>query len=139
MRGSTEKFIDWPRNSYGIQSKEDTFFNIVPLVIHSFPSSVLQCLDPVDRKVINNRYEVSSSTYVSGGVGSVMVTVVENGHSDKSSNLNEAVYNSHCAKTLGKGMNPTILLPAIDSKSHLFFLTWVWQPIKEKESWIQIC
>ena len=42
-----------------------------------------------------------------------MVTVVINGHSDRNSNLDEAVYISYGEITLEKGMDPIILLPAI--------------------------
>ena len=42
-----------------------------------------------------------------------MVIVVGNGHADTSSNLDEADCISHNANTLGKGMNPIILTPAM--------------------------
>ena len=42
-----------------------------------------------------------------------MVIVVGNGHDDKSSNLDEADCTSHSTNTLGKGMNPIILYPAM--------------------------
>ena len=42
----------------------------------------------------------------------VMVTAIGNGHGDSSSNPEQVVCISHKANTLGKGMNPTILLPA---------------------------
>ena len=44
-----------------------------------------------------------------------MVTVIENGHDEPSSN-HEAVYFSYSANTLWKGMNPIILPPAIDKE-----------------------
>ena len=34
------------------------FFDIKPLVVHTFLLSVLQCLDPIGQKVINCRYDV---------------------------------------------------------------------------------
>ena len=43
-----------------------------------------------------------------------MVIVVENGRGYLSSFLGEAVCISHNANTIGKGMNPTILTPAVD-------------------------
>ena len=42
-----------------------------------------------------------------------MVIVIGNGHSDTSSNLDEADCISHSTNTLGKGMNPIILSPAM--------------------------
>ena len=42
-----------------------------------------------------------------------MVIVVGNGHSDTSSNLNETDCFSQSTNTLGKGMNPIILPPAM--------------------------
>ena len=50
-------------------------------------------------------------TYL-GSVRGVMVTIVRNGHGDMSSNLDETDCISHSTNTLGKGMNPIILLPA---------------------------
>ena len=41
------------------------------------------------------------------------VTAARNGHGDPSSNLNKADYISHSTNTLGKGMNPIILPPAM--------------------------
>ena len=43
----------------------------------------------------------------------VMVIVVGNGHSDTSSNLDETDCISYSTNTLGKGMNPIILPPAM--------------------------
>ena len=43
----------------------------------------------------------------------VMVIVVGNGHGDTSSNLDETDCISHSTNTLGKGMNPMILPPAM--------------------------
>ena len=48
-----------------------------------------------------------------GGARGIMVIVVGNGHSDPSSNLDETDCISHSTKTLGKGMNPIILPPAM--------------------------
>ena len=42
-----------------------------------------------------------------------MVIVVGNGHSDTSSNLDGTDCISHSTNTLGKGMNPIILPPAM--------------------------
>ena len=44
----------------------------------------------------------------------IMVIVVGSGHGDTSSNLNETDCISHSTNTLGKGMNPIILPPAMD-------------------------
>ena len=33
------------------------FFNIVPFTVHSFLPLVLQCLKPIDQKVMNRRYD----------------------------------------------------------------------------------
>ena len=42
---------------------------------------------------------------------------------------------SHNAKTLGKGLHPTILLPAMGKQlGRLCFLTMIWQPIQGKEN-----
>ena len=49
-----------------------------------------------------------------GGACSVMITVVGNGHSNTSSNPDEANSIYHSTNTLGKGMNPIILPPAKD-------------------------
>ena len=43
----------------------------------------------------------------------VMVIVVGNGHGDTGSNLDETDCISHSTNTLGKGMNPIILPPAM--------------------------
>ena len=48
-----------------------------------------------------------------GGVRGVMIIIVGNGHSDTSSNLDETDRISHSTNTLGKGMNPIILPPAM--------------------------
>ena len=42
-----------------------------------------------------------------------MVIVVANRHCDSSSNLDETDCISHCTNTLGKGINPIILPPAM--------------------------
>ena len=42
-----------------------------------------------------------------------IVIVVGNGHGDTSSKLNETDCISHSTNTLGKGMNPIILAPAM--------------------------
>ena len=47
-----------------------------------------------------------------GGARGVMVIVVGNGHGDTSSNHGRDSI-SHSTNTLGKGMNPIILLPAM--------------------------
>ena len=46
-----------------------------------------------------------------GGAHGVIVIVVRNGHGDTSSILDEIDCISHSTNTLGKGMNPIILLP----------------------------
>ena len=45
-----------------------------------------------------------------GGARRVMVIVVGNGHGDTSSNPGDWL---HCTNTLGKGLNPIILPPAM--------------------------
>ena len=50
---------------------------------------------------------------VYGGDRGVMVIIVGNGHGDTSSNPGETDCISHSTNTLGKGMNPIILPPAI--------------------------
>ena len=53
--------------------------------------------------------------YYSGGARGVMVTVLGNGHGDTSfKSLDETNCISHRTNTLGKGMNPIILPPAMD-------------------------
>ena len=49
----------------------------------------------------------------SGDGRGVMVIVVGNGHGDSSSFLDETDCISHSTNTLGKGMNPVILPPAM--------------------------
>ena len=51
--------------------------------------------------------------YNFGGAYGVMVIVVGNGHGDTSSILDETDCISHSTNTLGKGMNPIILPPAM--------------------------
>ena len=46
----------------------------------------------------------------------VMVTVVENGHGDASSNPDKAVKTSHSANVLRIGMNPTIFPLVMDNE-----------------------
>ena len=53
------------------------------------------------------------SLHVSGSARGVMVIVVGNGHGDTSSNPHETDCISHNTNTLGKGMNPIILPPAM--------------------------
>ena len=48
-----------------------------------------------------------------GGTCDAIVIVIENGHGNSSSNPKVAVCISHSTNTLGKGMNLSILLPAI--------------------------
>ena len=48
-----------------------------------------------------------------GGARGVMVIIVGNGHGYTSSTLDEADCISHSTNTLGKGMNPIILSPAM--------------------------
>ena len=48
-----------------------------------------------------------------GGARGVMVIIVGNGHGDTSSNPGQANCTSHSTNTLGKGMNPIILPPAM--------------------------
>ena len=52
-------------------------------------------------------------TYTRGDARDVIDIVIGNGHSNKSSILDKAVCISHSTNTLGKGMNPTILRPAM--------------------------
>ena len=48
-----------------------------------------------------------------GGTRGVMVIVLGNGHGDTSQILDKANCISHNTNTLGKGMNPIILPPAM--------------------------
>ena len=48
------KIFSWNVTKWGL------FFNIVPLVVHTLLSSVLQCLDPIGQKVINSNYMTSA-------------------------------------------------------------------------------
>ena len=48
-----------------------------------------------------------------GGARGVIVIVVGNGHGDSSPTLGETDCISHSTNTLGKGMNPIILPPAM--------------------------
>ena len=52
----------------------------------------------------------SKTLNVRVGICTVMATVVKNGYGDSSYILDETVYLSHSASTLGKGTNSTILL-----------------------------
>ena len=63
-----------------------------------------------------------------------MVRVVGNGLVEPSSNP-ERSYSSHSVNTLGKGMNPTTLPPAMGKQQgRLGSLTMVRQPVQEKEN-----
>ena len=53
------------------------------------------------------------TNYICGGARGVIVIVVGNEHGDTSSNLDETDCISHSTNTLGKGMNPIILPPAM--------------------------
>ena len=69
-----------------------------------------------------------------------MVIFAGNGHGEPSSNLNKAVCISHTANTLGKNMNPTILLPAmgkIVGQTELFNLGMATS--LEGKLWLQTC
>ena len=48
-----------------------------------------------------------------GGARGVMAIVIGNGHENTSSNPGKTDYISHSTNTLGKGMNPIILSPAM--------------------------
>ena len=50
---------------------------------------------------------------ISGGARGVMIIVAGNEHGDTSSILDETDCISHSTNTLGKGMNPVILPPAM--------------------------
>ena len=54
------------------------------------------------------------STIRKGGGRGVMVIVVGNEHGDRSSNPGQVYWVSYSINTLGKGMNPIILSPAMD-------------------------
>ena len=56
---------------------------------------------------------ISTYIYVCGGARGVMVIVVGNGHGDTSSNPGQDNCILHNTNTLGKGMNPIILPPAM--------------------------
>ena len=68
-------------------------------------SEVSSTVSNEQRKVIN--------THGLGGACGVMVIVIGNGHGDTRSNLDETDCISHSTNTLGKGMNPIVLLPAM--------------------------
>ena len=55
---------------------------------------------------------MSEYVCVYGGARGVMVTVAGIGHGDTSSNPGQIAF-SHSTNTLGKGMNPIILPPAM--------------------------
>ncbi len=57
--------------------------------------------------------ETSKLQHDDGGAHGVMVIVVGNGLGGTSSNLDETDSISHSTNTLGKGMNPIILPPAM--------------------------
>ena len=71
-----------------------------------------------------------------GGARGVMVIVVGNGRGDTSSNPDCI---SHCTNTLGKCMNPTILLPAMGKIVELtrFFSLGEATSLGEGKLWIQ--
>ena len=48
--------------------------------------------------------------------------------------MDEAVFISHCAITIGKGMNPTISPTQLRQYGRLGSLTLVWKPMLEKEN-----
>ena len=48
-----------------------------------------------------------------GDIHGGMVTIIGNKHRDPSKILDVVVCTSHSTNTFGKGMNPTIILPAI--------------------------
>ena len=76
-----------------------------------------------------------------GGASGIMVIVVGNGHGDTSSNPWRVWLFQHCTNTLGKGMNPIILPPAMDKiVGHTrFFSLCEATSIGEGKLWIQTC
>ena len=63
------------------------------------------------------------------GVSGEMVTVVENGHGDPTSNPRRVIYISHRTNTFGTCMNSIILFPTVGKQlGRLFSL---WQPVKK--------
>ena len=65
------------------------------------------------------------------GACTLIVTIIGNGNSKPTSNLDEAVCILHNTDILGKGMNLSILPPAM---GWLGSLTLVWQLVWEKEN-----
>ena len=67
-----------------------------------------------------------------------MTIIGGNGHIDPC--LNPGLGISYGTNTLGIDMNLTILPPVMSKKlGRLGSLTFVWQPVLEKENWIQTC
>ena len=63
-------------------------------------------------KMLHIKCSFTSDIYI-GGARGVIVIVVGNEHGDTSSNPGRTHCISHSTNTLGKGMNPIILLPAM--------------------------
>ena len=54
---SAEKFTGWWSYSHGMGPNE-VYFSTVTIVVHTLLPSVLLCLDPIGKKVINSRYYI---------------------------------------------------------------------------------
>ena len=75
-----------------------------------------------------------------GGAGGVMVIVIGNEHGDTSSNPRRDCI-SHSTNTIGKGMNPIILPPAmgkIEGQIRFFSLGKA-TSLGERKLWIKTC
>ena len=74
-------------------------------------------------------------SHVMGGICGVMIVIIANRGSDLRSNPGQVCI-SHHANTHGKGMSPTILLPAV---GRLDSLTGMVMGLGEGKPWIQAC
>ena len=111
-------------------SKGMLAYNYLNKYINKLPNSVEHSVEGIygchlhntklfERYLVRYKCKTSESYYLmlyislaEGGARGVMVIVLGNGHCDKSSNPGRDCI-LHCANTLGKGMNPIILPPAM--------------------------
>ena len=63
--------------------------------------------------ILNSKILLLINITAHGGARGEMVIVIGNGHGDTSSNPGKTDCISHSTNTLGKGMNPIILPPAM--------------------------
>ena len=57
--GLSEESTGWLKYLHGMWLNLGLFFNIVPFAAHTFLLLVLQCLNPIGKRVINSRFDVS--------------------------------------------------------------------------------